>query len=221
MRRIACTTAALLLVMPSARADLPEGYRGKPFQDEVHKAGIPAIPGIVQAALYDLGGEGVAYHDTTPANEGSGGLNTSPEHQRAHASPYVWGFRRGEAVDLSYVKDSADLSHPNLVSPHVNQLYIGWTAEGEWVNYTVDVKTPGRYRVKALYSYKANSVSFDVNGKKASDCRLPVATESWHHWNLAEIGTIEFPAAGVQLLTFHYGPGNNFAYFEFELVQPK
>ena len=87
MKRIACTTAALWLVLPSARADLPEGYRGKPFQDEVHKTGIPAIPGIVQAALYDLGGEGVAYHDTTPANEGSGGLNTSPEHQRAHASP--------------------------------------------------------------------------------------------------------------------------------------
>jgi len=215
------TAAILLLALPSLGAGLPEGYRGKPFQDEFHKTGIPAIPGIIQASLYDLGGEGVAYHDTTPTNQGSGGLNTSPDQQRPHASAYVWGFRRAEAVDISYVKDTADLSHPNLVSPHVNQLYIGWTDVGEWTNYTVDVKRPGRYRVKALYSYQANTVSFDVDGKKAADCKLPVATESWHHWNFAEIGTVEFPTAGVQLLTFHCGPGNNFAYFEFDLVQPE
>ncbi len=217
MRRAAPAAAALvLLAMPLAGAGLPEGYRGTPFSDAFHKTGIPAIPGIVQAALYDLGGEGVAYHDTTPTNEGSGGLNAQPEHQRPHASAYLWGFRRDEAVDISYVKDVADLNHPNLVSPPINLLYLGWTDDGEWTNYTVDVKAPGRYRIKAMYAYQANTVSFDVNGKKAAECRLPVATEDWHHWNLAEIGTIEFPTAGVQLLTFHYGKGNNFAYFEFE-----
>ena len=216
MPRAVASAALLLILVSSARADLPEGYQGKPFQDAFHKAGIPAIPGIIQAALYDLGGEGVAYHDTTPANEGSGGLNTNPEHQRAHASPYLWSFRREEGVDISYVKDIADLNHPNLVTPHINQLYIGWTADGEWTNYTVDVKTAGKYRIKALYSYEPNAVSFDVNGKRAAECKLPVATEDWHHWNFAEIGTIEFASAGLQLLTFHYGRGNNFAYFEFE-----
>jgi len=218
MRRAALALALVLLAMPFALAGLPEGYRGKPFADEFHKTGIPAIPGLVQAALYDLGGEGVAYHDTTPLNEGSGGLNAKPEHQRPHASAYLWGFRRDEAVDISYVKDIADLNHPNLVSPPINQLYLGWTDEGEWTNYTVEVKTPGRYRIKAMYSYQANTVSFDLNGRKAAECRLPVATEDWHHWNLAEIGTIEFPAKGVQLVTFHYGRGNNFAWFEFEPV---
>ncbi len=221
MKRTVQAALVLLLVTSGAGAELPEGYRGKPFQDEYHKTGVPAIPGVIQASLYDLGGEGVAYHDTTPANEGSGGLNTGPEHQRPHASPYIWGFRRDEAVDLSYVKDTADLSHPNLVSPHINQLYIGWTADGEWVNYSVDVKKAGRYKIKALYSYQANTVSFDLNGRKAAECKLPVATEDWHHWNFAEIGSIDFPAAGLQLLTFHYGRGNNFALFEFELAQPK
>jgi hypothetical protein len=119
------------------------------------------------------------------------------------------------------VKDIADLNHPNLVTPHINQLYIGWTADGEWTNYTVDVRRAGKYRIKALYSYEANAVSFDVNGNLAAECKLPVATEDWHHWNFAEIGTIEFTSAGVQLLTFHYGRGNNFAYFEFELIPAK
>ncbi len=217
MRASTGLAAALLaLALPTAGAGVPAGYRGTPFADEFHRTGAPAIPGLVQAALYDQGGEGVAYHDTTPANEGSGGLNLKPEHQRPHASAYLWGFRRDEAVDISYVKDVADLNHPNLVSPPLNQLYLGWTDEGEWTNYTVEVKAKGRYRIRALYSYQANAVSFDLNGRRAAECRLPAATEDWHHWNLADIGTIEFPATGLQLLTFHYGRGNNFAWFEFE-----
>ena len=217
MRRLT-SSAAILLFVPCAWAGVPEGYQGKPFEDEFHKTSIPRIPGIIQASLYDLGGEGVAYHDTTPQNEGSGGLNTQAEHQRPHASAYLWSFRRDEGVDISYVKDIADLNHANLVTPHIDQLYIGWTADGEWTNYTVDVKKAGKYRIKALYSYEPNAVSFDVNRKRAAECKLPVATEDWHHWNFAEIGTIEFASAGVQVLTFHYGRGNNFAYFEFELV---
>jgi hypothetical protein len=105
-------------------------YAGRPFEDSAHGAFAPRIPGIVQAALYDLGGEGVAYHDTDPVNHGSGELNAEASHQRPHASAYVWGFRRDEGVDVSYVKDFADLNHANPVSPLVNQLYIGWTADG-------------------------------------------------------------------------------------------
>jgi len=218
MRRAALALALVLLAMPFALAGLPEGYRGKPFADEFHKTGIPAIPGLVQAALYDLGGEGVAYHDTTPLNEGSGGLNAKPEHQRPHASAYLWGFRRDEAVDISYVKDIADLNHPNPVAPLVNQLYIGWTADGEWVNYTVDVQSAGAYRVSALYSKDANTVRFDVDGVPAAVAKLPVATPDWHTWNYAPIGEVAFREAGRHLLTFHYGAGNNFAFFVFEPV---
>lgn len=203
---------------PAAYSGVPADYRGQPFADAVHKSGVPSIPGIVQCALYDLGGEGVAYHDTDSTNNGSGKLNLEKGHQRAHASEYLWFFRKNEGVDLSFVKDWADLNHTNLVSPHLNQLYIGWTEDGEWVNYTVHVARPGTYRIKALYAYQANKVSFDLNGKPAATCQLPVPTANYHQWNLAEIGTIRFSEAGPQLLTFHYGKGNNFAYFEFEPV---
>ncbi len=196
-------------------------YRGRPFTDACHQTGPPAIPGIVQCALYDIGGEGVAYHDSDPANHGSGELNQETGHQRLHASPYLWNFRKQEGVDISYVKDWADLNHTNLVSPPINQLYIGWATNGEWSNYTVDVKSPGDYRIKALYSYQTNTVHFDVNGKPAATGNLPVATASWHHWNFDEIGTIHFPRAGVQLLTFHYTWGNNFAFFEFEKLSDR
>ncbi|MCC6234213.1 MAG: hypothetical protein IT580_16335 [Verrucomicrobiales bacterium] len=211
--------AATILVMAVVRAAVPGGYAGRPFQDAVHRAGIPTIPGQIQCALYDLGGEGVAYHDTDTTNNGSGRLNLEKGHQRAHASEYVWQFRRDEGVDLSFVKDWADLNHTNQVTPHVNQFYIGWTENGEWCRYTVQVQRPGVYRIRCLYAYQTNAVAFDVNGKRAAECRLPAATPSYHHWNLAEIGTVEFPEAGIQVLTFHYGKGNNFAYFEFEPVE--
>lgn len=215
--RHASLALALVLGALALRA-LPPGYRGQPFSDPFHKAGPPAIPGIVQCALYDLGGEGVAYHDADAVNHGSGELNQKPGHQRAHAGPYLWNFRRDEGVDISFVKDWADLNHTNLVSPHINQLYIGWTTNAEWCNYTVDVKAAGEYRIKALYAYQTNTVRFDVDGVPASTCRLPVQTRDWHHWNFAEIGRITFPEPGLRLLTFHYGWGNNFAYFEFEPV---
>ncbi len=137
---------------------------------------------------------------------------------KRRASEYIWHFRQAEGVDLSFVKDWADLNHTNLVTPHINQLDIGWTENGEWCNYTVRVARPGTHRIKCLYSYQTNSVSFDLNGKPAATCRLPVATTGYHQWNFGEIGTITFPDPGLQLLTFHYGKGNNFAYFEFEPV---
>lgn len=221
MRPLRATILACLVLAPAAtlEAAVPATYQGKPFTDGVHKTGPPNIPGIVQCALYDLGGEGVAYHDTDGTNNGSGKLNLEPLHQKTHAGPYIWHFRKDEGVDISYVKDGADLSHTNLVSPHVNQLYVGWTEDGEWCNYTVNVTRAGVYRIKCLYGFQPNTVTFDLNGTPAATCRLPAATASYHHWNLAPIGTIELRQTGLQLLTFHYGKGNNFAYFEFEPVE--
>jgi len=216
----AAALAIILLTTFACRAaDFPADYKGRPFEDAFHKAGPPSIPGTIQCALFDLGGEGVAYHDSDAINRGSGELNMKPDHQRPHASEYIWSFRKDEGVDISYVKDFADLNHTNLVTPHINQLYIGWTTNGEWVNYTIDVRVPGTYRIKALYSYQTNTFSFDLNGKAAAQCRLPVETKSWHYWNFADVGEIEFPTAGRQLLTFHYGWGNNFAYFQFDPVK--
>jgi hypothetical protein len=202
-------------------AAVPSDYTGKPFGDSVHPATAQVIPGKIECAYYDLGGEGIAYHDTDAINHGSGELNLKPEHNRPHATPYFWSFRANEGVDISYTKDFADFNHTNFVAPATNQLYIGWTADGEWCNYTVEVKKAGTYRILALYGNAANPVRFSINNMAASECKLPLDTGSMHIWNKAEIGTIVFPQTGFQLLTFHYGKGNNFAYFEFVPVDQK
>ena len=67
----------------------------------------------------------------------------------------------------------------------------------------------------ARYGNDANTVKFAINNQPACECQLPTKTGSMHTWNKAEIGTIAFTQAGLQLLTFHYNSGNNFAWFEF------
>ncbi len=203
----------------TAKSFIPPGYKGQAFVDAAHNSGLQVIPGKLECALYDSGGEGVSYHDFETINNGSGGLNQNTNHQRPHATPYEWNFRKEEGVDVSYAKDFADFNHlNNYYIPAVNQFYIGWTENNEWVNYTIDVKVAGTYKIDALYSFADSTITFDVDQKPASMCKLPRNTGGYHFWNKAEIGTITFSESGLHLLTFHYNKGNNFAYFEFTLA---
>ncbi len=193
----------------------PQETAAKPPVTVVRTTTGQVIPGRLECAFYDLGGEGVAYHDTDPINVLSGVLNQQKNHQRPAANPYYWNFRKDEGVDISYTKDFADFNHPNLFNPPVNQLYIGATYDGEWCNYTVNVKKPGKYKIISLYGFGANVIRFSINNVPASVCKLPVDTGSYHKWNKAEVGSIEFKEAGPQLLTF-FVSRNNYAYFDFE-----
>lgn len=216
-------TLALILVTLTcamhAPAQIPAGYKGTPFADSAHTRGAQVIPGTVELALYDMGGEGVAYHDTDSTNNGSGVLNRDTLHQRPGVPLYICHFREHEGVDVSYTKDFADFNHPNKVVPPVNQLYIGWQADGEWTNYTVNVKKAGRYKIIALYGFKDNKSSLSLNGVKAADITLPFDTGNWHFWNKAEVGEIVFPKKGLNLLTLHYNTGSNLASLEFVPVK--
>jgi hypothetical protein len=85
-------------------------------------------------AYYDLGGEGVAYHDTDPQNHGSGELNPAD-------GTYLNEFRIHEGVDTSYTKfqrkpDPIDDNPFNKIVPPTDLLYVGWTEPGEWFNVT-------------------------------------------------------------------------------------
>ena len=139
---------------------IPADYAGKPFADEKYHAGAQKIPGAILCAYYDLGGEGVAYHDTTPANLGSGMLNPMD-------GDYLNEFRMKEGVDTSartkYSND-ADNSPYNLVTPPEHLLYVGWTEPGEWFNLMVDVASNGKYTLDILYTANGNAeISLDVN----------------------------------------------------------
>jgi hypothetical protein len=206
----------------TVKAQIPADYKGRPFIDSLHTQGAQVIPGRVELALYDLGGEGIAYHDVTPENEGAKlnhEVHDYGSHWRPGISKYIAFFRENEAVDISYTKDWADFNHPNKVDPAVNQLYIGWEEDGEWTNYTVDVKAPGRYKIITVYGNQDNKSSLWLNNQFATQLVLPENTGNWHHWTQATVGEIAFPVAGLNLLTLKYNKGSNLAYFDFVLLE--
>jgi hypothetical protein len=63
-------------------------------------------------------------------------------------------------------------------------------------------------------SFGTNVIKFSINNVPASVCKFPVDTGSYHKWNKAEVGSIEFKEAGPQLLTLFISH-NTFAYFDF------
>lgn len=199
--------------------NIPVGYKGKPFKDSNYVKGPQWLPGRVELAYYDLGGEGVAYHDTTPENEGAI-LNHTEGHWRPGIPAYIAFFREKEGVDISYTKDWADFNHPNKVDPAVNQLYIGWQEDGEWANYTVYVNKPGKYRIISVYGYQDNKSELWLNNVKAVNLYMPENTGNWHNWTQATLGEISIPRGGLNLLTLKYNKGSNLAYLDFLLVDP-
>jgi hypothetical protein len=201
-----------------------KGYQGRPFQDSLYQGGPQTIPGRVQCAYYDLGGDGVAYHDSDATNHGSGVLNPAN-------GEYLNEFRMHEGVDTSYTKfkraTPIDDNPYDLVTPPANQLYVGWTEPGEWFNLTVNVKRAGRYSVDLLYtSNLGGTISLDRNGKpltppikiiSTKNDQEPIAWRQWHHWNLSrDAAEVDLPK-GISVLTVQIlTEGNmNLAYFDF------
>jgi hypothetical protein len=218
---------SLLLVaiasLPAAALSQTGQYQGKPYHDSVYLGGPQAIPGKVFCAYYDMGGEGIAYHDSDAKNNGSGGLNPAD-------GTYLNQFRMEEGVDTSYTKfhDQIDNNPYNRVQPSEGQLYVGWTEPGEWFNLTVEVARAGVYTIDLLYtSNRGGEISFDLNGQKlagpiniitTNNAADPIAWRQWHHWNIMNnLAEVRLPK-GVNVLTVHVVAGGNmnFAYLDFE-----
>ncbi len=186
-----------------------KSYQGKPFIDSKYKGGAQVLPGKLQCECYDLGGEGVAFHDTDSINSGSGKLNPAD-------GSYLHEFRMNEAVDISYTKfqdPPIDNNAFNLVEPEKDQLYVGWTKPGEWTKYTVNVTEAGTYQLGLMFtSNKNGKISIAVNDKDATGLitipstaneKETVPWRNWHHWNsLDNMAQIELKK-GIQTITLH------------------
>jgi hypothetical protein len=220
--------AALLAAMAAPKPDFVAQYKGTPFHDSKYNGGAQKIPGAVMCAYYDLGGEGVAYHDADAKNNGSGALNPAN-------GTYLNEFRMNEGVDTSYTKFGLDPKiddNPyNKVVPPPGLLYVGWTEPGEWFNIIVDVAEAGEYAADLLYtSNRGGTISLDVNGEPATgpltitstyDAADPLAWRQWHHWNIArDLARIHLHT-GRNVLTVHtVSRGQmNYATFEFKRVK--
>ncbi len=108
------------------------------------------IPGLTQAEDFDNGGEGVAYHDTTPGND------------------WGAGSYRNTGVDVVLSNDGG--------SAYV----IGNGYAGEWIEYTVNVATTQNYDFQARVASggPGGVFHYEVDGVSKGSVLVP-DTGSW------------------------------------------
>jgi len=122
----------------------------KPF------TGTPiVVPATFEAETFDLGGEGLGYHDSTKGN--AGGL-----------------YRTAEDVDIIASCDSAGGGY----------VINNFTA-GEWLAYTINVPTTGRYDIalKVASNYPTNGAHVEIDGTDVTGSITPLNTGSWCTFN--------------------------------------
>lgn len=98
------------------------------------------IPGRIEAEDFDLGGEGVAYHDRTTKNQGK-------------------GFRPDEAPGIKGM--TVPPGKPAWYASNDGSPTIGWFFVGEWLNYTVDVKS-GLYDIRLRVATPMKNKAFNI-----------------------------------------------------------
>jgi len=189
--RIALAVAVLAgLTLVSGMRSVALGATEGPY------GGTPAaVPGTVQAANYDVGGQGVAYNVTS--------VNGS-------ANSY-----RSDGVDLEDTADTQDTSAAG------GAYDIGWTTTGQWFNYTVDVAAAGTYSVGLrLSSPYGISDGLHIANAAGTNLTGPIAvpnTGGYQNWTTVT-ASVTLPA-GVQTLTIDQDSnGWNLHYLAFAAV---
>ena len=127
---LACALGALFAPRLAAGAG-PTPYGGSPI----------ALPGTIQAANYDIGGEGVAYHDATSGNSGGAYRQDNVDVQTSSEGGYNIGWTSaGEWLNYSVTVPTAGsyIAQIRLASPVGGTLHIGFnTNSNVWKAVTV------------------------------------------------------------------------------------
>jgi hypothetical protein len=114
-----------------------------------------AAPRIIPMRDFDMGGEGVAFHESDE-------YNYSPElddYRRSH------GDMNSFSVEVE------------------NGINIGWIVPGEWLLYTVEVRDAGEYRLSVSVStINEGTFHLEVDGRNVSGSLSVFDTGSWYNW---------------------------------------
>ncbi len=182
------------------------------FDDAFGSQPVPrkhlVIPGLISAADYDFGTEGVAYHDNDY-------INTS-------GSPSNAGNRGG-----AYRNDGVDIEETEYNGQP--RYSIGFIEDNEWIHYTVDVQHTGnytvRFRVASPNSTGQMRLSLD-NQTLVENINIP-GSGGWHNWSPITIDSvnltqgqhslkISFPNGGFNLLDIQFIATANGVYQEID-----
>lgn len=123
------------------------------------------IPGKIEFEDFDIGGQDSAYFDI------DAGSNVDPAPD----------YRTDEDVDIEECSDTD------------GGYNLGWTAAGEWLEYTVDVTVAGTYSIdiRVACDMDDRTISLSSDGDAiASDIAIP-NTGGWQEWQTVTVSDVE------------------------------
>lgn len=161
-------------------------YPGVPFGSRAH-----AVPGTIEAEAYDQApadGEGVTFHYR-------GGGKAGP-------------FRSaGDAIGIGVIGE--DHVHTDGTRLPLGGHYLGWTQDGQWMRYTIEVAEAGVYAIGGRFAAGGRGSRIIVRAGAGAEAAFEVPSsegfqpqvEVYHVWHrLERAAEIALPA-GRQVLT--------------------
>src|SRR5690606_24700428 len=123
----------------------------------------------------------VAYHDNEVAN------TTGNAGGQAWNQGYSY---RNDGVDIQPSEDDI-----------TNGYNVGWTATGEWMQYSVTVETEGMYtlNIRTASTSNAGKISVSANGEKITKSITLPNTGGYQAWESTEVKDV-YLKAGINVM---------------------
>jgi endoglucanase len=157
----------------------------RPFKNHV-------VPGVVHLSDFDLGRHNVAYSDS----------DTATQHVSTGGSFTSWNN------GWTYRNDAVDLETNNDADPNANGMNVGWTADKEWLQYTVNADSSAAYEVILRYAGgSVGKIKLSVDGVDQTQIIELPSGSGWQNKTISDViiekGTrrvkLEFIKAGINV----------------------
>lgn len=136
---------------------------------------VGRLPGYIQAAAFNRGGEGIGYHDSSPRN---GPHETD------------WTMRGHEDVDIEDTSDTG--------TEYRTGFDVGWITPGEWLAYKVYVEQSGLYTIRLRHASQGpgGKMHVELNGRDITGPITLPDTGGWQQWQTLVIPNVSIESSG-------------------------
>lgn len=181
------------------RPDVIDALIRQPRESSTKPFAANIVPGKLFAVNYDLGKNLGAYKDNDVQN-----LN----------NPFTawnsgWSYRN-DGVDIEKCSDGL-----------TNGYNVGWTASGEYLNFTVNVQQDGKYNVAARIAAPdiGGIIGVTMDNGIMTTANI-TKTGGYQSWGTLNIGKFDLTAGVHQLRTTFFFGGFNFNFLDVAYVGP-
>lgn len=172
----------------------PHSDEAIPFKSHHLRSGEGTI---IFSTDFDMGRHGVAYQDK------------EVENTTGNAGGQAWNLGysyRNDGVDIEASEDEV-----------TNGYNIGWTEDGEWLQYTVEVEEAGNYdlKVRTAATTGTGRFSLSADGSRITAIEAVPNTGGYQEWATMEINDVPLPGGMVKIRLLVESGGFNLNYLEF------